>query len=305
MTCDTGHPRDKGPDHISLLATTKYTDFQYMLRDPVGRSVELTPPETGLIPLTRYQKLVQFTRYSVTKLQRWRMYLQQFTYEIRHVDGNQNATADGMSQIFEDLSSLHIANLMATAPTNEQARKERQLGIVAPSTRVLGGGAFRQLDEVTQCGEDEMPDGPEGGSDEALFAGIVGGMGVAAPHWGILCSHVAEGNWPEVELAGAEDATFEDFEFVEGEGRDVAVCCEVEAAADEESEAAARYGKGWKLLEQMGWSWGAAVGRCCRGFRGVSRQRTCRRALANGAEIVCFATKCGVCAEIRSGHKEP
>jgi hypothetical protein len=62
---------------------------------------------------------------SSLKLHRWRMFLEQFTYEVRHVDGIRNSTADGKSRIFEDLSALHIANLMATAPTDEQARRER------------------------------------------------------------------------------------------------------------------------------------------------------------------------------------
>ena len=99
------------------------------------------------------------------KLQRWRMYLQQFSYEIRHVDGNRNCTADGMSRVFEDLSALHISNLMATAPTDEQARQERQQGIIAPSTRVGGIDLSQPVSEGVHC--DDGPDGPEaeGGSD--------------------------------------------------------------------------------------------------------------------------------------------
>jgi hypothetical protein len=63
------------------------------------------------------------------------MWLQQFDYEIRHLPGKDNEPADSRSRLFE---SLHISNLMIDAPTTEQARKERQEGIIAPSP-MLGG----------------------------------------------------------------------------------------------------------------------------------------------------------------------
>ena len=104
------------------------------------------------------------------KVQRWRLYMQQFNYEIRHLEGVKNEIADGMSRIFEDISSLHISNLMRTAPTCEQARIERQQGIISPST-FLRGAVDPDVSSCTQCGDEDGPDGPdgEGGSDEALF----------------------------------------------------------------------------------------------------------------------------------------
>ena len=97
--------------------------------------------------------------------------MQQFNYEIRHLAGIKNETADGMSRVFEDISSLHITNLMRTAPTCEQARLERQQGIISPSTFLLGT-EHPDPQSCVQCGDDdEGPGGPdgEGGLDEALF----------------------------------------------------------------------------------------------------------------------------------------
>ena len=72
---------------------------------------------------------------SSMKVQRWRMCLQQFDYEIRHLPGKDNEPADFLSRLFE---SLHTSNLMIDAPTTEQARKERQEGIIAPSSMLRG-----------------------------------------------------------------------------------------------------------------------------------------------------------------------
>ena len=70
------------------------------------------------------------------KVQRWRMWMQQYNYEVRHLSGKSNAEADSMSRFFEH---LHLSNLSATAPTSEQADRKRKEGIVAPSTRLCGG----------------------------------------------------------------------------------------------------------------------------------------------------------------------
>ena len=59
--------RVEGSDHMSQLVIIKHNEFQYMLRGPVGRSVESSlHRKPGLIPPTQYQKVVRFTRYSVT-----------------------------------------------------------------------------------------------------------------------------------------------------------------------------------------------------------------------------------------------
>jgi hypothetical protein len=65
------------------------------------------------------------------KIQRWRMYLEQFSYEIRHISGIRNEISDGLSR-------LHLRNLIATAPTNEEAQTERKLGIIASGTHLAG-----------------------------------------------------------------------------------------------------------------------------------------------------------------------
>ena len=209
------------------------------------------------------------------KLQRWRMYLQQFSYEIRHVDGNRNCTADGMSRIFEDLSSLHIANLMATAPTDEQARRERQEGIIAPSTRVIGGGDLKLLPEVVQC--DEGPDGPEGegGSDEALFAGLWADSGMSLPslndegdasgHFARFCAHGAEDD-VDFEQMVEQQADGAEFEEVEPEQLEAPEYGEPNWVLKQQvldAKLQATYGVGFELLEKLGWANGAGVGRTC------------------------------------------
>jgi hypothetical protein len=213
------------------------------------------------------------------KLQRWRMFLQQFTYEVRHVDGNRNCTADGMSRIFEQLSSLHIANLMATAPTDEQARRERQEGIIAPSTQVVGQGPAPFPSEL-YC-DDEGPDGPEaeGGSDAALFAGLWAESGVQLPYLGEGVESL-EGNF--AKFCAQEAGDEEEFEKMVKECADGALVEEVEPAEQDEAdgqrgdesgwlmkqqildaELQARYGVGFQLLEKMGWAPGSGVGRTC------------------------------------------
>jgi hypothetical protein len=211
------------------------------------------------------------------KLQRWRMYLQQFPYEIRHVDGNRNCTADGMSRIFEHLSSLHIANLMATAPTDEQARRERQEGIIAPSTQVVGGGPALGNLEAYHC--DEGPDGPEGegGSDEALFAGLWADSGVRLPpmqdgvesapgNFARFCAHEGEADegFEQMVEEQSEGAVFEDAEL-EGEAKDGEDTGEEWVLRQQVLDAKLQvvYGLGFKLLEKMGWAPGAGVGRTC------------------------------------------
>jgi hypothetical protein len=223
---------------------------------------------------------------SSLKLQRWRMYLQQFSYEIRHVDGVRNATADGMSRIFEDLSTLHIANLMATAPTDEQARRERQEGIIAPSTRIVCDSELKQISGIEQC--DDGPDGPvgEGGSDEALFAGLWATEGAPLPN--LECDLEA----PEGPLAmfcGNEvgtEAEFDESVRQLSEGVQVESLDEWERGLEDESSGAwvskeqilvdkAKfvYGRGYALLEKLGWAHGAAIG----------TSQACRQPVIDGA----------------------
>ena len=65
------------------------------------------------------------------KIQRWRMFMEQFEYEVRHLPGSKNEISDGLSR-------LHMRNLMLTAPTNAEAEAERTKGIITPGTYVEG-----------------------------------------------------------------------------------------------------------------------------------------------------------------------
>ena len=210
------------------------------------------------------------------KLQRWRLYLQQFDYEIRHLEGIKNETADGMSRVFEDISSLHISNLMRTAPTSEQARLERQQGIIAPSTFMLGPPA--KADSTTaaaviQCGDDEGPGGPEGegGSDEALFnavsARLVSEEDYRCPGMGDVAvfgaqEGVTDEAYEALVTLLSEGATFEPAEELEVESPSVAAA-ELGSAEDEDEEWVLRrcYTKGFDLLSKMGWTSGSTIGR--------------------------------------------
>lgn len=216
---------------------------------------------------------------SSLKLQRWRMYLEQFTYDVRHVDGIRNATADGMSRIFEDLSSLHIANLMATAPTDEQARREREQGIIAPSTRVCCQDQLELSQEVTQV--DEIPEGPDGsgGADEALFAGLFAGDGLRLPE---LSPEVESKTGVFATFCAHESGTEEAYDQMVQQHSEGMVVEELPAPVDPEDDPANasleseelrqrileakerfRYGRGYQLLESLGWAEGAGIGSSC------------------------------------------
>jgi hypothetical protein len=222
---------------------------------------------------------------SSLKLQRWRMYLEQFSYEIRHVDGIRNATADGMSRIFEELSSLHIANLMATAPTDEQARREREQGIIAPSTKVVCNQELELLPDVKQFEEEVGKSEREGCSEEALFAGLYASDQLPLP---VMGTEMESKFGPVAMFCGNDAGTQEEFdEMVRTKSEGVSIDEIVEEMSEQEKDdglsndtdearelkekalnAKLRflYGHGYRLLEAMGWSEGAAIGRtraCC------------------------------------------
>lgn len=209
------------------------------------------------------------------KLQRWRLYLQQFDYEIRHLEGAKNETADGMSRVFEDISSLHISNLMRTAPTSEQARLERQQGIIAPSTFMMAPPTQEQGrgSSVIQCEDDEGPGGPdgEGGSDEALFNAVSARLSsdedYRCPEIGEVAVFGSQEGITEevydklVELM-SEGATFEAVDEVEdAEKVEAADAPEPGSWTDDDEALRMRYTKGFDLLTKMGWSSGAAIGK--------------------------------------------
>jgi hypothetical protein len=160
------------------------------------------------------------------KIQRWRMFLEQFSYEIRHISGVNNEISDGLSR-------LHIRNLTLTAPTSEEAEVERKTGIITSSTHLVGvpgnAGKFVETKESEEEGGDDA-DG-EGGMDEALFQGVQGGweaergvygtpsldwskmpeMGVDNGLWNVepsteVCENALEAEWQEQEELGGEEA---------------------------------------------------------------------------------------------------
>jgi hypothetical protein len=102
------------------------------------------------------------------KIQRWRMFLEQFEYEIRHIAGKDQEVSDGLSR-------LHLRNLMASAPTNEEAALERTRGVIASSTYLAGLERNQQpasnLQDLEEEGEVHEGDG-EGGLDEGFFQAL-------------------------------------------------------------------------------------------------------------------------------------
>ena len=211
------------------------------------------------------------------KVQRWRMWMQQYNYEVRHLSGKLNCEADSMSRIFEH---LHLGNLFATAPTSEQADRERRTGVIAPSTRLHGtsdtefGEGFEHCDE----GEEEGLDG-EGGLDSALFSAHLacGNFNhLQATAMGVLKSNG--------ERAGLlSDETFEAFKMEERadwtmfckESEDDALAEAAEAKWEESwndeeqeegcasllvNEVSNEYGIGRVLLQNMGWRPGMHIG---------------------------------------------
>jgi hypothetical protein len=206
--------------------------------------------------------------HRVTKVQRWRMWMQQFNYEVRHLSGKLNAEADSMSRIFEH---LHLSNLFATAPSTDQADLERRTGVIASSTRLCGNSNSEADFEHCEEGEEEGLDG-EGGLDSALFSAHVASCNYSHLHrtavgildsngkrrgllseatfdafrmddraeWTMFCNGVTE----EEALADAQQATWE-----ESADKDVPM----DHATLQVNEAASIYGVGEKLLRSMGW----------------------------------------------------
>ena len=211
------------------------------------------------------------------KVQRWRLYMQQFNYEIRHLEGVKNEIADGMSRIFEDISSLHISNLMRTAPTCEQARIERQQGIISPST-FLQGTIDPDASKCVQCG-DEGPEGPdgEGGSDEALFNMVTArlcGIEENAYRLPVLGEVASFGSHEAVDdetfdkqvASLSEGATFEEIseaEEVESDGRPPTDDANADVTGEDDEDAALRelYTTGFDLLVKLGWTRGSPIGK--------------------------------------------
>jgi transposase InsO family protein len=157
------------------------------------------------------------------KIQRWRMFLEQFDYEVRHLPGKKNEISDGLSR-------LHMRNLMLTAPTNKEAEVERTKGIITSGTYVEG---VPEISEPITCEDPDEDDSKgEGGLDEALFQLMQGGP--TSEVFEIeptkeASDKAVEAEWQELE---------EQEEVVE-EGEDDA----------DQRELETMYGKGAKLLK--------------------------------------------------------
>ncbi len=163
---------------------------------------------------------------SSAKIQRWRMFLEQFDYEVRHIPGNKNEISDGLSR-------LHMRNLMMTAPTNAEAEVERSQGIIAPSTYIAGVSQEDEpLKQVEDVDEDDTKG--EGGLDEALFQSMQGG---------------AISDYFEVEASAEASSKAADALWQELQDDDKTTTQE----EDEEEKALDDiYGKGFRMLQRAG-----------------------------------------------------
>ncbi|TEB19519.1 hypothetical protein C9890_0201 [Perkinsus sp. BL_2016] len=197
---------------------------------------------------------------SSMKVQRWRMWLQQFDYEIRHLPGKLNEPVDSLSRLFE---SLHVSNLMIDAPTVEQARLERQQGIIAPSTLLAG---LTKEGTAPPCDDGDCMEGVDGdgGLDEALFNAC--GAAIAMPDYRVDCAHLnnTEGSerQGDVSLEAAEVAVWEEVDEAEEDEAILGVHQGLqppEISTDWEL----KYGLGFKLLKAAGWTLGEWIGRTC------------------------------------------
>jgi len=189
------------------------------------------------------------------KIQRWRMFLEQFTYEIRHISGIKNEISDGLSR-------LHMRNLIMTAPTNAEAAAERATGVITPSTHVAGAPVSEQP-LTSDDPDDEDCDG-EGGADEALFQAMQGMS--EGPYWEIrnwekVLEEMPEEGWWETEAdievkQRAELAEWEEMAGVEE--------AEEELPLDYRSlseQLDHTYGRGFNLLKRAGCTLAEVVNR--------------------------------------------
>ena len=174
------------------------------------------------------------------KIQRWRMFLEQFSYEIRHLSGSKNEISDGLSR-------LHMRNLMATAPTNEEAAAERATGIITPSTHLEGATIPEQ--PITSDDPDDIDCDGEGGKDEALFLAMRGmpeAMAYANLRREKMPEKLAADGWWELEPTDEETrrATAAEWEELEDEGE--------EKDEDLAYQLKVTYGNGFDLFKKSG-----------------------------------------------------
>jgi hypothetical protein len=195
-----------------------------------------------------------YSSQTSAKIQRWRMFLEQFEYEIRHIAGKNQEVSDGLSR-------LHLKNLTLTAPTNEQAALERQRGVICSSTFLAGlernSKPSDESQDLEEEGEIHEGDG-EGGLDDDFFQAISRSVNPIAPI-SAKCQHLAaecDGWGVEIQpnddaVARAKEAQWE--EEQEEKKKDVQHRMRASREWEEERRCAAQYGVGYKLLNRMGW----------------------------------------------------
>lgn len=190
---------------------------------------------------------------SSMKVQRWRMWLQQFDYEIRHLPGKDNEPADSLSRLFE---SLHISNLMTDAPTTEQARKERQEGIIAPSTKL---GGISLATKFLTCDDGDELEGNDDHLEEALFNAC--GITTKAALSDYASFTNMEAN-PAPSGTESEISTPAEWEELHDTDESTAVLNDHvgHRFTNKYQEWPSLYGKGYTLLRNSGWEEGEWVG---------------------------------------------
>ena len=196
-----------------------------------------------------------YSNLTSAKIQRWRMFLEQFDYEIRHIPGKNQEVSDGLSR-------LHLRNLTMTAPTNEQAALERTRGIICSSTFLAGlernTVPSADLQDLEEEGEVHEGDG-EGGLDDDFFQALSRSAEPMTPIPAI-CQRMSAGMdaWGaeiEADAAAIERAKEAHWEEEKMEKRRKDVQSQPRASRDwhEERRCAESYGIGYKLLNRMGW----------------------------------------------------
>jgi hypothetical protein len=114
------------------------TEFRWTLNSKEGYSLKFFFEKFGNLVQGHHVHLQTDHRNSLfmnnticPKVTRWRLYMNRWSYDISHLKGSENSTADGLSRKLDDLteselddalSRLHISNLDALTPSNEEAR---------------------------------------------------------------------------------------------------------------------------------------------------------------------------------------
>lgn len=198
-----------------------------------------------------------YSNQTSAKIQRWRMYLEQFEYEIRHIAGAKQEVADGLSR-------LHLRNLTLSAPTDAEAAIERTKGVISSSTYLAGVERERNpSSELQDLEEGEIHEGDgEGGLDVQFFEALsrldfpVKEAPAILQH---LSAHI-EGN--EVEIEPTQEAQMrateaewmgQEMSFDEDQGEQNPTPLRASRHWGEERRCANTYGVGYKLMNKMGW----------------------------------------------------